>query len=166
MVSVCIPFFLLILILQTQAAMQAVRKSGVAIARYLRRVLSELKSPAPPTAATEQVGEKKLGRRRFRRRQRSAVATTGAGSGGHPTSGGLRRAQSYMHHQQQQQQQQVHGVVNSTASAAGGKSIFQSLLRMDTGPRTRTWTWTGTWTPWKRWKGAGQDVGLSKDAIV
>jgi len=35
MVSVCIPFFLLIIVLQTQATMQAVRKYRQAVQRYI-----------------------------------------------------------------------------------------------------------------------------------
>jgi hypothetical protein len=40
LVSVCIPFFILILVLQTRAAMDLVRKCGLVLERYLRRAFS------------------------------------------------------------------------------------------------------------------------------
>jgi hypothetical protein len=40
MVSVCIPFFILILVLQTRAAMELVRRCGLLVERYTRRIFN------------------------------------------------------------------------------------------------------------------------------
>lgn len=81
MVSVCIPFFLLIVILQTQAAMQAVRRSVVVVKRSTLSLWTRItsSSPSPPLSGggvggtTGGVGNE--GRRRFRRRRRGGART-------------------------------------------------------------------------------------------
>ena len=72
LVSVCIPFFLLILVLQTHAAMNAVRKCGLFVETCFQRLLGP-----PPD------------HRRQQHRSRShSRASTGGGGGGGAGSGG------------------------------------------------------------------------------
>lgn len=129
MVSVCIPFFLLITILQTQTAMIAVRKASVATGKYFKRLYGRAKSvvspPGPgsgPGGNTDQ-GVDGRGRAKRFRRVRRARGLVAVGVGG----GGLKRTQSGLHMQ--------HGV-------GGGDRKMWWRFGAD---KTRAWWPRGGW---------------------
>jgi len=140
MVSVCIPFFLLIVILQTQAAMQAVRRSGLVVRRWVAGAWAQVGrgSAANVSGGVGIVGAVlgggDGGKRRFRRRgtqvglgpgalKRTATGTavgtgTGLGFGSMVT---------------------VQGQTQSPGPVQGGKNVIWGWM---SGVRLRLWGWS------------------------
>ena len=77
MVAVCVPFFLLILILhvQTLAAVSAMRKSIAALKGYFRRIFL----PSAATGAAQSAPGGGERRTRFRRRDKQGIKRTQSG---------------------------------------------------------------------------------------
>lgn len=96
MLGVCIPFFVLILVLQTRPAMEAVKKWGRAVAGAGRWALTLGGAKGQPVSAA---GEQGKGGRRFhplgglKRRVGSGGVGSGTGAGG-GGGGGVKRSPS------------------------------------------------------------------------
>jgi hypothetical protein len=109
LVSVCIPFFVLILVLQTRAAMELVRGFGMLVEGYFRLVLGWLVS---------------------------SVGVAGGGiAGGNAGGVGDRRYQHHHHHQQQQVVYPYSGSAGDgggPVAAAGGVAAAGRAREVDT----------------------------------